>query len=73
MKCNRCNRALKDPVSIARGYGPVCWAESQSHSPAPPRPVSMQLELDFEPESRLFPPGMSLSEQYKIIKRLLDK
>lgn len=24
-KCERCNRTLKDPESIGRGYGPVCW------------------------------------------------
>lgn len=23
--CTRCKRALKDPVSIQRGYGPICW------------------------------------------------
>ncbi|GLI14220.1 hypothetical protein MTHERMMSTA1_13460 [Methanosarcina thermophila MST-A1] len=23
--CNRCNRPLKDSVSVERGYGPVCW------------------------------------------------
>lgn len=27
-RCSRCNRALKDPRSIDRGMGPVCWAES---------------------------------------------
>ncbi|HML33815.1 DUF6011 domain-containing protein [Sporomusa sphaeroides] len=47
MKCGRCRRTLKDPLSVQRGYGPVCWAESQAHSPAPSRPVSMQLELEF--------------------------
>lgn len=26
-KCNRCNRNLKDPVSIQRGYGKVCYAK----------------------------------------------
>lgn len=26
-KCARCVRALKDPVSIERGIGPVCYAK----------------------------------------------
>ncbi|WP_145099193.1 DUF6011 domain-containing protein [Sporomusa sp. KB1] len=71
-RCKRCNRTLKDPLSIERGYGPVCWAESQAHGPAPSRPVSMQMELEFELPSRLFTPGLSLTEQHKIVKRLLD-
>lgn len=25
--CNMCHRALKDPVSVERGYGPICWAK----------------------------------------------
>lgn len=24
-KCGKCGRALKDPRSIKRGYGPNCW------------------------------------------------
>lgn len=27
-QCARCGRGLKDPKSIARGMGPICWAES---------------------------------------------
>lgn len=27
-QCARCNRALKDPVSIDRGLGPVCYSKS---------------------------------------------
>lgn len=23
--CARCNRPLRDPESIRRGFGPVCW------------------------------------------------
>jgi len=23
-RCHRCHRALKDPASMARGYGPIC-------------------------------------------------
>ncbi len=26
--CTRCHRPLRDPVSVARGMGPVCWAHS---------------------------------------------
>ena len=29
-KCARCNRGLTDPISIKRGYGPVCWAKAQA-------------------------------------------
>ncbi|QDR80207.1 DUF6011 domain-containing protein [Sporomusa termitida] len=72
MKCKRCRRLLKDPLSIDRSYGPVCWAASQAQNPAPSRPISRQLELEFELPSRLFTPGLSLTEQYKIVKRLLD-
>lgn len=25
--CGKCNRPLKDPKSIERGYGPDCWRE----------------------------------------------
>lgn len=25
VRCNRCKRILKDPESIKRGYGRVCW------------------------------------------------
>ncbi len=25
-KCSRCGKALKDPVSVMRGMGPICWA-----------------------------------------------
>lgn len=24
--CRRCNRQLKDPFSVSRGYGKVCWS-----------------------------------------------
>jgi hypothetical protein len=29
-QCGRCHRVLKNPTSIARGFGPVCWAKIQS-------------------------------------------
>lgn len=28
--CTRCNRPLKDPASVQRGYGPICWAAVQA-------------------------------------------
>lgn len=28
--CLRCKRALKDPTSVARGYGAICWAKAQA-------------------------------------------
>ena len=28
MKCYRCHRPLKDPVSIQRGFGPVCYGKA---------------------------------------------
>lgn len=30
MKCLRCKRALKDPKSVERQYGPVCWGKVQA-------------------------------------------
>ncbi|MDI6872561.1 MAG: DUF6011 domain-containing protein, partial [Bacillota bacterium] len=27
-ECTRCGRPLKDPVSVDRGMGAVCWARS---------------------------------------------
>jgi hypothetical protein len=33
MTCRRCHQRLRRPLSIARGYGPVCWlAEGQQLS-----------------------------------------
>jgi hypothetical protein len=26
-RCMACNRKLKDPISIAIGYGPSCWKD----------------------------------------------
>lgn len=30
--CGRCNRPLKDPKSVERGYGPDCWATIQAEA-----------------------------------------
>lgn len=29
-RCSRCRRALKDPASVQRGFGPICWAKNQA-------------------------------------------
>jgi hypothetical protein len=29
-KCGKCHRALKNPISTGRGYGPVCWGKVQA-------------------------------------------
>lgn len=29
--CGRCKRALKDPASVKRGYGKICWAKVQEN------------------------------------------
>jgi hypothetical protein len=34
-ECRRCGRALRDPVSLSRGVGPVCWRRAH---PAVSRP-----------------------------------
>lgn len=28
-RCCICHRALRDPVSVKRGIGPVCWARDK--------------------------------------------
>ena len=30
-RCAQCGRPLSDPVSVARGYGPVCFKKIQQH------------------------------------------
>ncbi len=29
IRCLRCRRKLKSPISIQIGYGPVCWAKTR--------------------------------------------
>jgi hypothetical protein len=29
-RCGKCNRGLKDPTSVLRGYGPICWGKVQA-------------------------------------------
>ena len=28
-RCIKCNRVLKNPLSVKRKYGPVCWKRHQ--------------------------------------------
>lgn len=32
-RCRRCGRGLKDPASLDRGYGKVCWMKLQNGGP----------------------------------------
>ncbi len=34
-RCIVCHRELKDPGSIARGIGPVCWSRANAGSNTP--------------------------------------
>ena len=74
-RCGRCNRKLSDPKSQELGFGPVCWGQITSKAPvtkpAPSRQLE-QLELDFETKKTI-PEGARLIDQYKIIKKMLDK
>lgn len=70
-RCGKCHRALKDPKSKERGFGPICWGKIKSNAPAV-KPEPRQIELHFEPNRRLFSSEQSLNEQHKIAKRLLD-
>lgn len=59
-RAETCHRALRDPESVARGYGPVCWR--RHHPPTPrtaaravvvptlrgPRDVRGQLAFDLD-------------------------
>lgn len=29
MNCKRCNKEIKNPLSLRHGYGPVCWVKVQ--------------------------------------------
>jgi len=67
IRCQRCGRALTNPKSIERGYGPVCWQKIEvelwlgvvvdSDVQMPPAPPVIQRTLDeflfVEVESQL--------------------
>lgn len=74
MKCKNCHRQLSDPESIAREYGPVCWITIQAPTPTGD-PSQLALEFDPSPKkpSLLFTPEMSVAEQYRIVKRILNR
>lgn len=61
-RCKVCGRILTNAESIANECGPVCQAR---------RPLGVfQLELRFDP---LIDRDMTMLDQYKIVKRLLEK
>jgi Family of unknown function (DUF6011) len=37
-ECQLCGRGLRDPVSLARGVGPVCWRKTHTPTGRPARP-----------------------------------
>lgn len=63
MRCKRCGRILIDKDSIDRGYGPECYGKRA-------KGFKYQIEIDFNPLARR---GLSMLEQYEIVKRALDK
>lgn len=62
-RCKRCGKTLKDQESIDRGYGPECYEKRA-------KGFKYQLEIDFNPLARR---GLSMLEQYELVKRTLDK
>ena len=40
-----CGRPLRDPVSVARGLGPVCWRKLHGRRPRRPRVVAPATEI----------------------------
>lgn len=68
-RCRRCHRQLKDPASIANGFGPVCFVKHGAMLAE----YGVQMELDFEkPTPRRFQ-GKSLSEQHAEACRIIFK
>ncbi|WP_156157428.1 DUF6011 domain-containing protein [Methanosarcina siciliae] len=62
--CKRCNRALKDPTSVERGYGPVCWKKTQVEDE--------QQEKICEPCSTIAYRGLANHTMREIRKRILQ-
>lgn len=48
MKCARCNRALKDPESIERGFGPICWAKVQAEDRGMNKGEQMKMDVFYD-------------------------
>lgn len=51
-RCNRCHRVIRDPASIKRGFGPVCWTKVMETSAIPKAPTINGQPAD-EPEKSL--------------------
>jgi len=47
-RCARCGRKLTDPVSIKRGYGPVCWERVQAEKPVKKEDIVNWLKKEEE-------------------------
>jgi hypothetical protein len=63
-RCRRCYRQLKDPESVKRGLGPVCFGKSSNGSNDKLFNSFGQLELEFEqPMPQRFR-GKTLMEQH---------
>jgi hypothetical protein len=85
-RCQACHRPLKDPESIARHIGPVCFGKTVNGS-GELSGDSGQLELDFtepdptveEPVTVLVKPppkrfsGLSMIEQHREACRIIDR
>jgi hypothetical protein len=73
--CKRCGRTLKDPVSIARGLGPVCAGSGGSSSRRrPPRTrdrsgARYEAVANGSGQLRLFAQGSDPDETVKMSKR----
>ncbi|WP_048180582.1 DUF6011 domain-containing protein [Methanosarcina siciliae] len=63
--CKRCNRALKDPTSIERGYGPVCYKKIQVVD-------DEQQEKICEPGSTIVYKGLANHTMREIRKRVMS-
>ena len=44
-RCLWCERKLRTPQSVARGYGPVCWDKQHPRSARPPRVVTVHVPI----------------------------
>jgi len=56
--CTRCKRGLTDPISIKRGYGPVCWAKAQADKSKEEQIVNeWPLIMPKEAKEKARPPG----------------
>jgi len=47
IRCKRCNRVLKNPISVERQYGAVCFSIINSNTPKRQNFESFQKDIDF--------------------------